>query len=187
MLIWDELNDTWNEYKSPDDSALYFHSSWRNMIKGMVNKDYNHASVVFYSIGNEIGEIAHPGGMRRSRELVEAIRNLDQTRYITNGVNSIIILFTAAPQEKKQEAKTEKDINFIMNQLMSQMSAIQCQDFIIDGIREAMESLDIVGYNYAEDRYLIDIARFDNRICIGSETYPKSLAKNWDLVNQTRL
>ncbi len=184
MLIWDELNDTWNEYKSPDDSALYFHSSWRNMIKGMVNKDYNHASVVFYSIGNEIGEIAHPGGMRRSRELVEAIRNLDQTRYITNGVNSIIILFTAAPQEKKQEAKTEKDINFIMNQLMSQMSAIQCQDFIIDGIREAMESLDIVGYNYAEDRYLIDIARFDNRICIGSETYPKSLAKNWDLVNQ---
>lgn len=185
MLVWDELSDTWNERKSPDDTANYFSVTWRNSIRSMVEKDYNHPSVIIYSIGNEVGEIARPGGMKCSRTLANEIRKWDDSRYITKGINSIVVLFTVgnAGQDEKKETEPE-DINFIMNQLMSQMNEIQCQDYVVEGVREAMESLDIVGYNYAEDRYLIDSARFTNRICVGSETYPKSIAKNWRLVEE---
>ena len=40
----------------------------------------------------------------------------------------------------------------------------------------------IAGYNYAADRYLYDESQFTNWISVGSETFPKDLAYNWNLV-----
>ena len=57
---------------------------------GLVAKDFNHPSVVLYSIGNEILELASPVGATWSRRLAEEFRALDDTRFVTNGINGII-------------------------------------------------------------------------------------------------
>ena len=43
-----------------------------------------------YSIGNEILELASPIGSSWSRRLAEGVRALDDTRFVTNGINGII-------------------------------------------------------------------------------------------------
>lgn len=49
---------------------------------------------------------------------------------------------------------------------------------------EAFASLDIGGYNYAASRYEIDKDLHPNRVIVGSETLPKNLYKNWQLVKK---
>ena len=46
MLVMDELTDMWMEPKNPHDFAAYFEEHWEDEVKRMVDKDYNHPSVV---------------------------------------------------------------------------------------------------------------------------------------------
>ncbi len=56
----------------------------------MVTKDFNHPSVIMYSIGNEIPETGSPAGGLTGRALAEKVRELDPTRYVTNAVNGML-------------------------------------------------------------------------------------------------
>ena len=49
---------------------------------------------------------------------------------------------------------------------------------------EAFAQVDIAGYNYAQCRYEPDAKRYPNRIIVGSETFPKDLDENWELVEK---
>ena len=64
VLVMDELTDMWTESKSDFDAALDFPEWWERDVEAMVRKDRNHPSVVFYSIGNEIPEVAQPARRR---------------------------------------------------------------------------------------------------------------------------
>ncbi|MBQ7372829.1 MAG: hypothetical protein IJW67_13295, partial [Blautia sp.] len=55
-ISWTEKENGWNRTKSDYDYGLYFEEWWRNDVTAMVRKDFNHPSVIFYSIGNEIPE-----------------------------------------------------------------------------------------------------------------------------------
>lgn len=48
----------------------------------------------------------------------------------------------------------------------------------------AFDYLDVSGYNYMWDRYENDHAAYPQRIIYGSESYPKELAQNWNLVEK---
>lgn len=48
----------------------------------------------------------------------------------------------------------------------------------------AFDYLDVSGYNYMWDRYESDHAAHPKRIIYGSESYPKELAQNWNLVEK---
>ena len=87
MLVWEETFDTWLHSKTAHDDSARFEAQWEQDLQAMVAKDYNHPSVVFYCIGNEIEELAQPEGARVSRRLANALRKLDDTRLITNAVN----------------------------------------------------------------------------------------------------
>ena len=63
----------------------------------MVAKDYNHPSVIMYSIGNEIVEVGTPHGAALARDLAEHVRALDPTRLVTNGVNALLAVSTSCP------------------------------------------------------------------------------------------
>ena len=50
---------------------------------------------------------------------------------------------------------------------------------------ESMASpVDIVGYNYMEDRYLSDHALFPDRVICGTESFPMAIGRVWELVEQ---
>ena len=49
--------------------------------------DWNHPSVIIWSIGNEIREALDTSGFRIAKNLVEAIRHIDHTRTVTEGFN----------------------------------------------------------------------------------------------------
>ena len=45
--------------------------------------------------------------------------------------------------------------------------------------------LDIVGYNYMEDKYQLDHEMFPERVILGSENYPKEIGIHWPMVEST--
>ena len=85
MLVMDEAFDMWVRTKSPYDYALDFPQWWAADLESMVAKDYNHPSVIMYSLGNEIVEVGTPHGSRLARQMAEQVRRLDRSRLVTNG------------------------------------------------------------------------------------------------------
>ena len=77
VLVMDETFDMWTQPKSEHDYALRFPDWWEADVEAMVRKDFNHPSVILYSIGNEIPEAGTPMGARVGRALAEKIRSLD--------------------------------------------------------------------------------------------------------------
>ena len=90
MLVMDEAFDMWVRGKSPYDYALDFPQWWAADLESMVAKDYNHPSVIMYSLGNEIVEVGTPHGARLARQMAEHVRLLDRSRLVTNGVNAAL-------------------------------------------------------------------------------------------------
>lgn len=67
---------------------------------------------------------------------------------------------------------------------MDKINEMQCAEPVVESTKETSGILDIVGYNYAEDKQLLDMENFTDWICVGSETFPKDIAKNWELVKK---
>lgn len=86
MLLIDEAFDHWVKAKRPNDYSNYFQEWHRKDIQSMVYRDRNHPSVVMWSIGNEVQERADPEGIEIGNALVAAIREVDDTRPITQAV-----------------------------------------------------------------------------------------------------
>lgn len=190
MLVMDELTDVWNTSKCVDDDAVTFSDEWEILIENMVQKDYNHPSVIMYSIGNEIPELGTRAGAKTARELANKIRELDPSRYVTCAINGLMSnihrideLFKdiSGSQEDIGELQNSKDVNALMSAMGNVMKERQNHPEIVKSTAEAAESLDIVGYNYAQGRYLPDSVLFTNRVVVGTETFPKDLWENWDL------
>ena len=53
----------------------------------MVEKDYNHPSVIMYSTGNEVSETAQKKGIKLTSMMTEYLHSLDDTRPVTCGIN----------------------------------------------------------------------------------------------------
>lgn len=90
MLVLDELGDMWTRTKNPHDYANYFPMTWKQDVYAMVEKDWNHPSVIMYSTGNEIPEAGTPRGAEWNRKLNDEIKRLDPTRYTTSGINGLM-------------------------------------------------------------------------------------------------
>ena len=188
MLVMDELADCWTHGKADYDYAFAFLESWEQDIERMIGKDYNHPSVIMYSIGNELAEIGTPHGNVLGRRIVEKIRSLDDTRYITNGVNLLMTALgrlkeIAADQGFSELSALESgEINQVMQALGPLMAKVTSSDIIQNMVEEAFGMLDIDGYNYSADRYLIERAKSPHKTFLGTETSPAALDKNWELV-----
>jgi Beta-galactosidase/beta-glucuronidase len=70
MLVMDESFDVWTENKSSYDYAMNFPTWWEQDIQAMVDKDFNHPSVIMYSIGNEITETGSANGVNMAESLL---------------------------------------------------------------------------------------------------------------------
>lgn len=87
LLAIDETFDMWQKPKTADDYHLFFDEWWERDISSMVLRDRNHASILFWGMGNEIYERADSSGVKIMKKLRAAINKIDTTRPLTIAVN----------------------------------------------------------------------------------------------------
>lgn len=177
VIVMDELTDVWTKSKTAFDASIGFDERWQRDVAALVAKDVNHPSVVLYSIGNEILELATPHGATWSRRLADEFRALDPTRFVTNGINGII-----ANLGRMGEAMAEaeaSDPNTMMAGMGEAMAIMNASSLVTESTEESAAVLDVVGFNYADSRYELDAGLFPNRIIVGSETFPDRIASLW--------
>lgn len=190
MYVMDETFDMWHRFKGDSDYALFFEEWWERDTEAMVRKDFNHPCVIMYSVGNEIPEIGTDHGAQTCHALCEKIRALDSTRYTLASVNGVFasgdrmgeilgdIVANLSPDE------IHGDVNDFMTMQEQHMDKIVRHPIIGERLNKAFASCDIGGYNYMTSRYEDDVATYPNRIIVGSETEPPSIAENWRLVKK---
>lgn len=191
MYVMDETFDMWNRLKSSYDYGLYFQEWWEKDVTAMVRKDYNHPSVILYSVGNEIPEIGTDKGAQTCQELSNKIHALDDTRFTLASINGV---FAAGDQVDRivadiaanlsAEGKTEGNVNDFMSLMDEHMDEIVVHDAISERLEKACAGVDIAGYNYMTARYESDGEKYPNRVIVGSETYPPEIARNWECVER---
>ncbi|MES2519250.1 MAG: glycoside hydrolase family 2 TIM barrel-domain containing protein [Bacteroidota bacterium] len=86
ILVINEAFDMWNINKTPDDYADYFKDWWQKDLTSMIQKDFNHPSIIMWSIGNEIPEVVDSLGYETSKKLADFVQNLDSTRPVTAAI-----------------------------------------------------------------------------------------------------
>ncbi len=90
MYVMDEFSDVWTRQKNVHDYSTVFEDAWEEDVKRMVEKDFNHPSVILYSTGNEIQEAGSAKGAQTNRRINEKIKQLDDTRYTVSAVNGML-------------------------------------------------------------------------------------------------
>jgi hypothetical protein len=173
MLVMDEAFDMWVRTKSPYDYALDFPQWWAVDLESMVTKDYNHPSVIMYSLGNEIVEVGTPHGSRLARQMAEQVRRLDRSRLVTNGVNAALTVLDEFNQMTAGGG---------LNDLGDGMNRLGMGENATRRTTESSSVLDVLGLNYAEGRYAPDREQFPHRVIVGSETFPSKIGRLWPMV-----
>ena len=199
MYVIDEAFDMWLIKKNPYDYAgEKFSKWWKDDIAAMISKDYNHPSVVMYSVGNEITELGLATGQEQARIMTEFCHTQDHTRPVTAGIN--LMLATMAKSKKSiygtdedgkvknsgaggmDNAPTSEFFNIMMNKMGGLINKA-AKTKKATAIAEIMSDIfDIPGYNYASSRYKIDAKNHPEQATTGSETLPQTLYDNWQLV-----
>lgn len=184
MYVMDETFDMWTSNKMPNDYAFDFPEWWERDVEALVAKDYNHPSVIIYSIGNEIPETGSPAGGLTGRALAEKIRALDSTRFVTNAVNGLLAVMADLKAFAPAAGDDAAGINTLMAGPAEFMNQIGASELVTARTAESFGLLDIAGMNYLDARYVMDRALFPNRVIVGTETFPTNIDRNWALVTE---
>lgn len=197
MYVIDETWDMWYNKKSKHDYSGDFMANYKEDIRAMVERDFNHPSVLMYSIGNEVSEPAKPKGVELAKEMAAFIHAMDDTRAVTGGINLMILTRSASGDDIYKEEGGMDDANAKQSEAMSSTQFNQMTAMVGTGMNNSANSkeadeiaspvldvLDIAGYNYASGRYPLEGEAHPNRIIYGSETFPQDIVKNWKMVKK---
>ncbi len=184
MLVFDESFDMWTRSKTAFDYSLYFTEWWQRDVRSMIEKDYNHPCVIFYSIGNEIPEIASKEGGRLARMQADYVRSLDASRAVTSAINPVFGVDFDELMKKYVPESDAKEVNSVMMTLGERMASVVSSDEVTENIEEFCGALDVCGYNYAQARYDLDCERLQNRLICGTESFPKDIDEIWAIVKR---
>ena len=202
MYVLDECFDGWYTPKNYHDYSRDFMEGYQDDLTSMVEKDFNHPSVVMYSVGNEVTETAEERGIKLCKEMRDLVRSLDPTRPVTCGVNVLLDVYTKKgmgiyrdkgeyrrePLPPKRGYKEKRAGSAFFNYwaqklggLMFYLSKGKTAEKIVCDIAP---SLDIVGLNYAASRYDTDAKKYPDRMMLGTETMASDLPYNWERVKK---
>lgn len=196
VYVLDEYLDVWYIHKTMNDYANYMTDWWPQDLKDMVDKDYNHPSVIMYSTGNEVSETAQARGIELTRQMTEYLHTLDDSRPVTCGINiffnflSSIGLGVYSDEKAKQEVEGNKKKGAVGSEFYNQLAGIMGAGFMKHGAtlypcdlktRDAYLNMDIAGYNYGILRYTKDLKKYPNRLILGTETFCKDAYHFWEL------
>ncbi|WP_443597788.1 glycoside hydrolase family 2 TIM barrel-domain containing protein [Agathobacter sp.] len=202
MYVMDETWDMWYFHKNKYDYALEFPEHYRQDIEAMVLRDFNHPSVIMYSIANEVSEPKDEKGIKLTEEMVNYIHELDNSRPVTGGINLMVMHMASkgkgiykeeggrSDQDKKEGKKKKKNasgslfFNMITSIIGTRMNGMANSEEADRVTTPCLDTLDIAGYNYASGRYEKEGTLHPNRVIIGTETFPMDIARNWAMVKK---
>ncbi|MGN1027609.1 MAG: glycoside hydrolase family 2 TIM barrel-domain containing protein [Faecousia sp.] len=208
MLVMDEYIDHWYIHKTQHDYVEFFDAFWKQDLTDMVDKDYNHPSVILYSTGNEVAETAQPKGIALAKEMTQLLHSLDGTRPVTCGVNIFFNFLNSIGFGQYSDEKAAKEAERAArakaagkkakerstgSKFFNDMAGLLGADFMKIGAtlhgsdvttREAFANMDIAGYNYGEKRYRKDLKKYPDRLILGSETFCFDAYRFWELAKE---
>jgi len=159
MLVINENFDCWRMSKRPNDYHMFFEEWWEQDTKDMIGRDFNHPSVIMWSIGNEIFERdGCSDGYAWSKRLADCVRSMDETRPITVALSGFL-----------DEPWGWLDVE---NDRWGDLTA------------EFAAQVDVVGYNYLVHRYAHDHNKFPDRVICATESLPSQSFEYWNAVEK---
>lgn len=198
MFVMDEAFDGWYIPKEYHDYSRDFYSDYEFSLTRMVEKDYNHPSVILYSIGNEVSETAEDKGIELCGKLRDFVKSKDNTRPVTCGVNLLIDVYAQLgfgvykdkgeykrqplPDKTKKKKEKKSGSTFFnamaqkLGRLMFFMSKLKKAERIA---KKVADHIDVIGLNYGSSRYEIDGKKYPERMMLGTETMVNELPYNW--------
>lgn len=199
MYVMDETFDMWYNRKTKFDYGCDFDQCWQADTAEMVGRDYNHPSVILYSIGNEVAEPFEPKGVEAGKAMVALIHSMDTTRPVTCGLNLMIIgraakgqgIYKDGEQNTAASGKKQKEggnaslaFNIMASFIGTGMNKGGNSPKVDALATPIINALDIAGYNYGSGRYPLEGKQHQERIIFGSETFPQDIYKNWEMVKK---
>ncbi|MBR1694170.1 MAG: DUF4982 domain-containing protein, partial [Selenomonas sp.] len=190
MYLIDEAWDMWYHAKTQYDYASVWKDHYLDDLKAIAERDYNHPSVLMYSIGNELTEPAGDEGLAYADRMITLLHQIDPDRPVTAGVNLMIL--TSASKGKGSTKASGGSFSGMSSTLFNMMTQM-----VGTGMNKAangkkadlatspfLDRLDIAGYNYASGRYPKEGKAHPGRVIFGSETFPQDIVKNWKMVQK---
>lgn len=192
VYLIDETWDQWFDHKNPYDYADEWRENHLRDLDALVSRDYNHPSVVMWSIGNEVSEPRCPEGLAAIDQMVAHLHEADPTRPVTCGINLVILgsaVMGRAVYDAEKGGHGENDssdagltsttfnaLSQAIGMGMNHMADLPAFD---TACSPALDRLDIAGYNYARGRYRMDGRLHPGRVIVGTETLCGDVVRNY--------
>lgn len=190
MFVMDEYCDMWYIHKNKYDYASYLEREYEQDIVDMINKDYNHPSVIMYSLGNEVAETGEKRGIELFKKMKALCKTLDSERQITVGINIFFNYLYALGFGQYSDKKAEKNsTKKVGSEFFNSLAGIFGASFMktmakLPGCdrktRSCFSAMDVAGYNYGIKRYRKDLEKYPERIIVGSETFCSDAYDFWE-------
>lgn len=190
MLVMDEYVDMWYIHKNRYDYADYIEEWYEQDIRDMIEKDYNHPSVIMYSLGNEVAETGEERGIELFKRMKAACKKYDAERPVTTGVNIFFNYLYALGFGQYSDKKAEQNPNKkVGSEFFNNLAGMMGDGFMktmakLPGCdrktRDCYAVMDVAGYNYGIKRYTHDVNRYPERIILGSETFCSDAYAFWE-------
>ena len=182
MLMLDEYVDGWYIHKTRYDYGTEVEANYRDDLADLVAKDYNHPSVIMYSIGNEVSETAQPRGIALTDAMTQYLHGLDATRPVTCGVNIFFNFLSSMGLGVYTDEKAMKEIEHsgkkkaVGSEFFNRLAGIMGADFMKFGA-----TLPPCDWKTRGAFAVHHLNRYPNRVIVGSETFCSDAARFWDL------
>ena len=208
MLVMDEYVDVWYIHKTKYDYVNYLQEWWQQDLKDMVEKDYNHPSVIMYSTGNEVAETAQKKGIELTGKMTDHLHKLDPYRPVTCGINIFFNFLSSmgmgvysddkaekSAQSAKREAEKKEKKKPVGSEFYNTLACLVGDYFMKIGAtlppcdwktKDAFANMDIAGYNYGLFRYKHDLKKYPQRLILGTETFCKDAYSFWEIAKKNK-
>ena len=181
VMVVDEYVDMWYVHKTKHDYADYIFDWHEQDIQDMIDKDYNHPSVIMYSLGNEVAETGQKQGIAFFKKMRDLCHTLDEQRPVTVGVNIFFNWLHAMGfgvyNDKKAESNAQAKVGSEFFNTLAGLTGAKFMKFMATlypcdvKTRTCYAEMDVAGYNYGIMRYKKDLKKYPQRIILGSETF----------------
>lgn len=193
LYLIDETWDQWFDHKNPYDYASEWREHHLRDLEALVSRDYNHPSVIMWSIGNEVSEPRCDEGLKAIDQMVSRLHEADPSRPVTCGINLTILgsavkgraIYDAEEGgmgdggEASQSSLNSSSFNALSQAIGFGMNHMADTPAYDRACSPALDRLDIAGYNYACGRYCMDGRLHPDRIIMGSETLCGDVVRNY--------